>query len=57
MYSKITPTQLFDVPQSLKLWRVDDFHAKRMNFNVTMDAIIKNLSDNNIDLIQHNVRA
>ena len=36
-------TQLLDISQSLELWSVYDFDAKRMNFYVPMNAIIKNL--------------
>ena len=31
------------MPQSLKLWSVDDFHKQRVHFNRTMNCIVKQL--------------
>lgn len=40
---EICPSKLFNGPKSLKLTSVDDFHTQRMNFNVAMNRVIKNL--------------
>lgn len=41
---KVGPAQLLDVPQSLELGCVDDLDEKRVQLNVTVDGVVKDLA-------------
>lgn len=42
---KVAATQLFQITQSLELWRVDYLDEQGVKFNVTMDWIIEYLQN------------
>ena len=41
----VCPSELLDVPQSLELRCVYDFDQKRVEFNVSVDGVIKHLKE------------
>ena len=41
----VDPSELLDVPQSLELRCVYDFDQKRVEFNVSVDGVIKDLKE------------
>lgn len=46
--NKVGPAQLLDVSQSLELGCVDELGEKRVQLNVTMDGVIKDLAGDTI---------
>ena len=42
---EVGPSELLDVPQSLELRCVYDFDQKRVEFNVSVDGVIKDLKE------------
>lgn len=49
--NKVGPSELLDVSQSLELGGVDDFDEKRVQLDVTMDGVIKNLEGHTVVII------
>ena len=45
----VDPSELLDVPQSLELRCVYDFDQKRVEFNVSVDGVIKDLKEKRRD--------
>ena len=45
----VCPSELLDVPQSLELRCVYDFDQKRVEFNVSVDWVIKHLKEKSRD--------
>lgn len=50
--NKVGPSELLDVSQSLELGGVDDFDEKRVQLDVAMDGVIKNL-EGHTSIINH----